>query len=895
MSGAKGALEIVKFADGKFVGTQVFTSKTVTIGRVKGQMLRLDDPTVSSEHAVLHFTGKSCLIEDQGSRNGVLCNGQRIESQLLQPDDEVQIGKFTLRFVIHLAEEDKPGSEFGGERTMASGPGPGEATRTEPSMQARPDLLRAPYGDGPTGTVPQMQALDDATGRIEEDDRATEIRQVRAFSPQQKIETVPERPADSPKGGIPGPAVGPGLAQTLPERPALSRGAIPSPVPDEPRAAIPVPVARGPVSGPGAQARGHSPVPAPIPAPPIPAPRGPASQPGRAEARGHSPVPAPIPAPPIPAPRGPASQPGRAEPPTGRGHSPVPGPLPRGPSPGPASRDDRTEVAPLPGRLDAPTGSIPIELGDAPSAVRRAVAAVDTGVSTPSPPGVQDDPFAGPDAFAATYLSPSGENPIYPPPAHDEDDEDDEPFEPPFDLLSEMCAHGEQDPGTAADLVVEVISFFGDRVADVRHLRPGERLTLPAGPDGRLGECRLEQPGLLRVQVGDGVGLAVVRGGEQIDASEVATATDGWLSIEVMPSIGVTLDVLPWQRVHLQFVRRARAVEAPPPDLKPQPSSMISSVLSVMIHIGAFALLAYGAARDAGAMDNGEARFAKVALKDLELEPPPPPPPPPPPAPEPEVKVEEAKTIPKPQPTRTPTPAPKAKPSPTKVAVAPTPTPTPPTPQPPKPSASASKLMNALGGSMPSSSSSASASTVATTNLDAATPSRGSSGGFKVSGVIGKVPGNQLQLAPAGSGSGRVNTKTAAEVSGKVGKVTGTGPSGQVRGLVTRPPQREIQVQGELDRGEIQKVVNAHLREVQACYERKLLKDPTLAGKINFEWVVQPSGSVGVVRVKFSSVRNTEVASCIQGSIQGWKFPQPKGGPVTVIYPFVFGTVGAGL
>ena len=876
---AKGALEIVKFADGKFVGTQVFTSKTVTIGRVKGQMLRLDDPTVSSEHAVLHFTGKSCLIEDQGSRNGVLCNGQRIESQLLQPDDEVQIGKFTLRFVIHLAEEDKPSSEFGGERTMASGPGPGEATRTEPAMRARPDLLRAPHEDSRTGTVPHLPAMDDSTGRlVEDDDSATEIRQVRVFSPHQKVETVPERPPELARP-IPGPAVGPGLAQTLPERPALSRGAIPSPVPDAPRAAIPVPVSRGPASGPGA--RGHSPGPAPIPAPPIPAPRGAPAQPGRAEP----------PAPPIPAPRGPASQPARAEPPQGRGHSPVPGPLPRGPIPAPAPKDERTEVAPLPGRLDSPTGSIPIELGDAPSAVRRAVAAVDTGVSTPAPPSGSDDPFAGPDAFAATYLSPSSENPIYPPPV-DEDDDEDEAFEPPFDLLGEMCAHGEQDPGTSADLAVEVISFFGDRVADVRHLRPGERLTLPAGPDGRLGECRLEQPGLLRVQVGDGVGLAVTRGDDQIDASEVATATDGWLSIEVVPSIGVTLDVLPWQRVHLQFVRRARAVEAPPPDLKPQPSSLVSSVLSVMIHIGAFALLAYGAARDAGAMDTGEARFAKVALKDLELEPPPPPPPPPPPAPEPEVKVE-AKTAPKPQPTRTPTPAPRAKPSPTKVAVAPTPTP--PTPQPPKPSASASKLMNALGGSMPSSSSSASASTVATTNLDAATPSRGSSGGFKVSGVIGKVPGNQLQLAPAGSGAGRVNTKTAAEVSGKVGKVAGTGPSGQVRGLVTKPPAREIQVQGELDRGEIAKVINSHIREVQACYERKLLKDPTLAGKIHFEWVVTPSGDVGTVKIKSSTVRNPEVASCVQAAMRGWKFPQPKGGSVTVVYPFVFGTVGAGL
>ena len=107
-----------------------------------------------------------------------------------------------------------------------------------------------------------------------------------------------------------------------------------------------------------------------------------------------------------------------------------------------------------------------------------------------------------------------------------------------------------------------------------------------------------------------------------------------------------------------------------------------------------------------------------------------------------------------------------------------------------------------------------------------------------------------------------------------------------------RDEDRLDEVQGELDRGEIQKVVNAHLREVQACYERRLLRDPTLAGKIIFEWVIQPDGRVGVVRVKFSDVRNTEVSTCIQSSMQRWVFPKPRGGSVTVTYPFVFSTIG---
>lgn len=82
------------------------------------------------------------------------------------------------------------------------------------------------------------------------------------------------------------------------------------------------------------------------------------------------------------------------------------------------------------------------------------------------------------------------------------------------------------------------------------------------------------------------------------------------------------------------------------------------------------------------------------------------------------------------------------------------------------------------------------------------------------------------------------------------------------------------------------------MREVQGCYERKLVADRNLAGKIAFEWVITTSGTVSVVRVKFSSMRNTEVTTCIQSAIKSWSFPKPSGGNATIVYPFVFSTLG---
>ena len=76
------------------------------------------------------------------------------------------------------------------------------------------------------------------------------------------------------------------------------------------------------------------------------------------------------------------------------------------------------------------------------------------------------------------------------------------------------------------------------------------------------------------------------------------------------------------------------------------------------------------------------------------------------------------------------------------------------------------------------------------------------------------------------------------------------------------------------------------------CVALDLVARGIEAGKVTLEWQVTPTGSVGVVRVKYSDLRDTEVASCMQASARLWHFPSPKGGAVTVTYPFVFSTIG---
>ena len=70
------------------------------IGRSPECDVFLDDVTVSRRHAELVKEGASHTIRDLGSLNGTFVNRRRIENAVLEDDDEVQIGKYRMTFLL---------------------------------------------------------------------------------------------------------------------------------------------------------------------------------------------------------------------------------------------------------------------------------------------------------------------------------------------------------------------------------------------------------------------------------------------------------------------------------------------------------------------------------------------------------------------------------------------------------------------------------------------------------------------------------------------------------------------------------------------------------------------------------------------------------------------------
>jgi protein TonB len=87
----------------------------------------------------------------------------------------------------------------------------------------------------------------------------------------------------------------------------------------------------------------------------------------------------------------------------------------------------------------------------------------------------------------------------------------------------------------------------------------------------------------------------------------------------------------------------------------------------------------------------------------------------------------------------------------------------------------------------------------------------------------------------------------------------------------------------------IGRVVNREANRLKRVFEDWLKRDPSLNGHLTVKFVILPSGAVSNVSIVKSSTNNSEFDEAILRYIRRWQFPAvPDGGPVEVVYPFVF-------
>ncbi len=79
---------------------------STVIGRGRTADLVLSEATISRAHALLGFKGDQPFVQDLGSTNGTLLNGNREQQAALRHGDELRMGRLVLRIVVAGGDAD---------------------------------------------------------------------------------------------------------------------------------------------------------------------------------------------------------------------------------------------------------------------------------------------------------------------------------------------------------------------------------------------------------------------------------------------------------------------------------------------------------------------------------------------------------------------------------------------------------------------------------------------------------------------------------------------------------------------------------------------------------------------------------------------------------------------
>ena len=127
--------KLILSLDGQLIKEFTLSKERTTIGRKPHNDIQIDNLAVSGEHAIIMTILNDSFLEDLGSTNGTLVNGQPVKKHFLQSSDTVEIGKYKLKY-MNEAPASLSQAEF--EKTMVL------ERRPPPRQSRKPGVRRIP-------------------------------------------------------------------------------------------------------------------------------------------------------------------------------------------------------------------------------------------------------------------------------------------------------------------------------------------------------------------------------------------------------------------------------------------------------------------------------------------------------------------------------------------------------------------------------------------------------------------------------------------------------------------------------------------------------------------------------------------------------------------------------
>src|SRR5215470_5447416 len=129
--------KLILSLDGMVIREYPLTKERTTLGRKPHNDIVIDNLAISGEHAMIMTILNDSFLEDLGSTNGTLVNGQPIKKHFLQNSDVVELGKYKLKYVTEASAAQASPADF--EKTMVlRAPAGGGGPAAKPAEQAPP-------------------------------------------------------------------------------------------------------------------------------------------------------------------------------------------------------------------------------------------------------------------------------------------------------------------------------------------------------------------------------------------------------------------------------------------------------------------------------------------------------------------------------------------------------------------------------------------------------------------------------------------------------------------------------------------------------------------------------------------------------------------------------------
>jgi pSer/pThr/pTyr-binding forkhead associated (FHA) protein len=195
--------KLILSMDGLVLKEIPLSKERTTIGRKAHNDIQIDNLAVSGEHAVIVTILNDSFMEDLGSTNGTLVNGNPVKKHFLQNNDVIELGKYKLKFI----------QEAGAQPAAA-------AADFEKTMVLRPSAMKAAAEQAKAGGASGAQAAQAA--------RQAALQAVGTAAQAAGISEKPATPASAPAApahAAPAHAAAP-AAVPLPPKPSQPLGAI---------------------------------------------------------------------------------------------------------------------------------------------------------------------------------------------------------------------------------------------------------------------------------------------------------------------------------------------------------------------------------------------------------------------------------------------------------------------------------------------------------------------------------------------------------------------------------------------------------------------------------------------------------------------------------------------